>query len=111
MRQYKQVITEAKKPKPRPSDIEIIPLNFEAKQVKPVMSKDTLDLHYDKLAKGYAKRYNADEGDPEFNYAGAFLHNVYFPQFRQVRTNNIPNGPIANYINTCFELVTRKSTR
>ena len=55
MIQYKQVITEAKKPKPRPSDIEIIPLNFEAKQVKPVMSKDTLDLHYDKLAKGYAK--------------------------------------------------------
>ena len=102
MIQYKQVITEAKKPKPRPSDIEIIPLNFEAKQVKPVMSKDTLDLHYDKLAKGYAKRYNADEGDPEFNYAGAFLHNVYFPQFRQVRTNNIPNGPIANFINKHF---------
>ena len=49
-----QTLTEAKVK--RPTDIEIIPLNFEAKQVKPVMSRDTLDLHYDKLAKGYAKR-------------------------------------------------------
>ena len=101
MRQYVQIVTEAKK-KQRPSDIEIIPLNFEAKQVKPVMSKDTLDLHYDKLAKGYATRYNNKEGDAEFNYAGAFLHNVYFPQFRQVRPNNVPNGPIANFINKKF---------
>ena len=77
MRQYNQVVTEAKKKIQRPSDIEIIPLNFDAKEVKPVMSKDTLDLHYDKLAKGYAKRYNEKEGDAEFNYAGAFLHNVY----------------------------------
>ena len=61
MRQYNQVVTEAKKKIQRPSDIEIIPLNFDAKQVKPVMSKDTLDLHYDKLAKGYAKRYNEKE--------------------------------------------------
>ena len=103
MRQYNQVVTEAKKKKPqRPSDIEIIPLNFDAKEVKPVMSKDTLDLHYDKLAKGYAKRYNEKEGDAEFNYAGAFLHNVYFPQFRQVRPGNVPNGPIANFINKKF---------
>jgi Fe-Mn family superoxide dismutase len=102
MRQYNQVVTEAKKKIQRPSDIEIIPLNFDAKEVKPVMSKDTLDLHYDKLAKGYAKRYNEKEGDAEFNYAGAFLHNTYFPQFRQVRLGNIPNGPIANFIDKHF---------
>ena len=61
MRQYIQIVTEATKKKPqRPSDIEIIPLNFDAKEVKPVMSKDTLDLHYDKLAKGYARRYNCN---------------------------------------------------
>lgn len=101
LKQYARpkVIVEAKN---RPSDIEIIPLNFEAKQVKPVMSKETLNLHYEKLAKGYAKRYNAKEGDPEFNYAGAFLHNVYFPQFREVRDNNKPNGPIANFIDKHF---------
>ena len=79
MRQYIQIVTEATKKKPqRPSDIEIIPLNFDAKEVKPVMSKDTLDLHYDKLAKGYARRYNDKEGDAEFNYAGAFYTILIF---------------------------------
>ena len=95
-----QPLTEAKVK--RPADIEIIPLNFDAKEVKPVMSRDTLDLHYDKLAKGYAKRYNNHEGNPEFNYAGAFLHNIYFPQFRKVRDNNKPNGPMKGFIDKHF---------
>ena len=94
MRQYKQVITEAKKPKPRPSDIEIIPLNFEAKQVKPVMSKDTLDLHYDKLAKGYATRYNNRRRRCRIQLCWCVSYTMFtFPQFRQVRPNNVPNGP------------------
>ena len=88
--------------KSKPSDIEIIPLNFTEGEVSPVISKDTLDLHHEKLAKGYAKRFNDKEGDPEFNYAGAFLHNVYFPQFREVRENNKPNGPIASFIDKRF---------
>jgi len=88
--------------KAKPEDIEIIPLNFTAREVDPVMGKATLDLHYDKLAKGYAKRYNDHEGDPEFNFAGAFLHNMWFPQFREVRNNNRPNGPIANFIDKRF---------
>ena len=100
-RMYRQQpLTEAKVK--RPTDIKIIPLNFEAKQVNPVMSRDTLDLHYDKLAEGYAKRYNNNEGNPEFNYAGAFLHNVYFPQFREVRDNNKPNGPMKGFIEKNF---------
>ena len=33
--------------KAKPQDIEIIPLNFTASEVKPVLSQDTLDLHYD----------------------------------------------------------------
>ena len=61
--------------KNKPQDIEIIPLNFEYKDVNPVFSSDTLDLHYGKLAHGYADRYNKNEGDKDFNYAGAFLHN------------------------------------
>jgi len=80
-------------------DIEIIPLNFTPKDVKSVMGEATLDMHYNKLAKGYATRYNKGEGDPEFNYAGAFLHNLWFPQFREVRNNNTPNGPILSFIN------------
>lgn len=30
----------------KPQDIEIIPLNFTPAEVSPVLSKDTLDLHY-----------------------------------------------------------------
>ena len=75
--------------KSRPQDIEIIPLNFEVKDVSPVLGKDTLQLHYEKLAKGYATRYNNNEGDKDFNYAGVFLHNMLFTQFREIR--NIVN--------------------
>lgn len=85
--------------KAKPQDIEIIPLNFTASEVKPVLSQDTLDLHYEKLAKGYAKRYNDKEGDRDFNYAGAFLHNILFPQFREVRNTNKPNGPMLGFVN------------
>jgi Fe-Mn family superoxide dismutase len=89
--------------KAKPQDIEIIPLNFTASEVKPVLSQDTLDLHYDKLAKGYAERYNKGEGDKDFNYAGAFLHNTLFPQFREVRNNNKPNGPMLGFINKHYK--------
>lgn len=95
MREYITLLEE----KSRPQDIEIIPLNFTEREVKPVMSEDTLDLHYEKLAKGYAKRYNSNEGDKDFNYAGVFLHNLWFTQFREVRNNNKPNGPMLNFIN------------
>ena len=98
MREYITLL-EAKS---KPQDIEIIPLNFTEREVSPVMGKDTLDRHYNKLAKGYAQRYNDNEGDSDFNYAGAFLHNMWFPQFREVRTNNKPNGPMLSFINKHF---------
>jgi Fe-Mn family superoxide dismutase len=88
--------------KSKPQDIEIIALNFEPKEVSPVLSKDTIDLHYGKLAHGYAERYNKKEGDPEFNYAGVFLHNTLFTQYREVRNNNKPNGPMFGFINKHF---------
>jgi Fe-Mn family superoxide dismutase len=88
--------------KSKPQDIEIIALNFEPKEVAPVLSKDTIDLHYGKLAHGYAERYNKKEGDPEFNYAGVFLHNLLFTQYREVRSNNQPNGPMFGFINKHF---------
>jgi superoxide dismutase, Fe-Mn family len=87
----------------KPQDIEIIPLNFTEGEVSPVLSKATLELHYDNLAKGYAKRYNNKEGDRDFNYAGAFLHNMLFPQFREVRNSNKPNGPIKGFIDKHFK--------
>ena len=89
--------------KSKPQDIEIIALNFDPKDVSPVLSKETLDLHYGKLAHGYAERYNKKEGDREFNYAGAFLHNLLFTQFREVRNNNKPNGPVEKLINSRYK--------
>lgn len=88
--------------KSKPQDIEIIPLNFTDSEVKPALSKETLDLHYGKLAKGYAERYNKKEGDREFNYAGAFLHNTLFPQYREYKSNNSPNGPMKGFIDKHF---------
>jgi len=88
--------------KTKPQDIEIIPLNFTDSEVSPVLSKATIDLHYGKLAQGYAERYNKKEGDRDFNYAGAFLHNTLFPQFREVRNNNNPNGPMLGFVNKHF---------
>jgi superoxide dismutase len=81
-----------------PKDIEIIPLNFKENELNPVLSKDAIDLHYEKLAKGYATRYNKGEGDKDFNYAGALLHNTLFPQYREVRNSNPPNGPMLGFI-------------
>lgn len=88
--------------KSKPQDIEIIPLNFTEREVNPVLSKATLDLHYGKLAHGYAERYNNKEGDRDFNYAGVFLHNLLFTQYREVRNNNKPNGPMLGFIDKHF---------
>ena len=38
--------------KSKPRDIEIIPLNFTEREVSPVLGKETLALHYGKLAHG-----------------------------------------------------------
>lgn len=89
--------------RPRAKEVEILPLTFTDREVMPVLSKQTLDLHYGKLAKGYAKRYNDREGDRDFNYAGVFLHNLLFQQFRAVRNTNNPNGPIKNFIEKNFK--------
>lgn len=94
-----ELLTESKA---KPQELEIIALNFDSKDVASVISKDTLNLHYEKLAKGYADRYNKKIGDSEFNYAGVFLHNMLFPQFRKTQENNTPNGPIKEFINRHF---------
>ena len=70
--------------------LETTPLPFGAKDLAPVMSAETIDYHYEHLAKGYAKRYNAGEGNANFNRAGSFLHNKFFPQLRAPKGANRP---------------------
>jgi Fe-Mn family superoxide dismutase len=84
------------------SDLELAKLPYSKTALSPVLSQRSLDNHYGKLAKGYVERYNKGEGDKVFNEAGAFLHNIYFSQFRAPRTNNKPTGPVAMLLNKKF---------
>lgn len=87
----------------RPAKLETTPLPYGLKDLDPVMSSDTLEYHYEHLAKGYAKRYNAGEGDADFNRAGNFLHNKLFTQYRAPRGSNRPKGAIAGLIESHFK--------
>lgn len=82
----------------RTKKLSLSPLHYSYTDLQPVLSKRTLEYHYDSLAKGYAKRYNNNEGDKDFNYAGYFLHEIYFSQFQKPHTSGTPNGPVLNLI-------------
>lgn len=77
-------------------------LDYSAGDLDPVLSKETIDYHFGKLAKGYAKRYNAGEGDEKFNKNGHLLHAIYFPQFKKPKGANRPTGQIAEFIDRKF---------
>ena len=82
--------------------LELVKLPYSRTALAPVLSKANLDNHYGKLAKGYVDRYNKNKGDKTFNAAGAYLHNLFFPQFKAPRSNNNPNGDIKNLIERKF---------
>jgi Fe-Mn family superoxide dismutase len=54
------------------------------------LSKQAIDYHYGKLYKAYVDRFNNNEGDSNFNEAGAFLHSIYFSQFKSPVSSNKP---------------------
>lgn len=87
----------------RPAKLETTPLPYGDKDLAPVMSAATLNYHFEHLAKGYARRYNAGEGNANFNRAGSFLHNKFFPQFRAPRGGNRPRGAALELIESKFK--------
>jgi Fe-Mn family superoxide dismutase len=87
-------IAEAQQPK----TLVLADLPYGRKELEPVKSQETIDYHYGKLAKGYVDRYNAGEGDTDFNEAGAFLHNIYFPQLKHPQTGNQPDGYALSFL-------------
>ena len=87
----------------RPSKLETTPLPYGEQDLEPVLSRASLEYHYGHLAKGYAKRYNAGEGNADFNRAGSYLHNKFFPQFRTPKVGNRPKGASAQLIETKFK--------
>ena len=56
----------------RPAKLETTPLPYGEKDLDPVLSKNNIIYHYEHLAKGYAKRYNAGVGNADFNRAGSY---------------------------------------
>ena len=82
--------------------LKIKDLPYSRTSLGPVLSKTNIDNHYGKLAKGYVDRYNKGQGDKEFNEAGAFLHNIYFPQLRQPRHANSPTGAVKTLLDRHF---------
>ena len=94
----------------RPAKLDTTPLPYARDALQPVMSADTIDYHYEHLAKGYAKRYNADNSGnsggtyvKDFNRAGNFLHNKFFPQLRPPKGTNRPRGAVLELIERKFK--------
>lgn len=83
--------------------LELVKLPYSRTALAPVLSKSNIDNHYGKLAKGYVDRFNKGEGDKTFNAAGAYLHNLFFPQLRAPRTSNPPVGAVKSLIDRKFK--------
>jgi Fe-Mn family superoxide dismutase len=77
--------------------LERVKLHYSMTALNPVMSSTLLELHYGKLYKGYVDRYNDDEGDPQFNEAGAYLHGLFFSQFKTPQSQ-VPRGSVLSLI-------------
>ena len=85
--------------------LETTPLVYKKNDLVPIMSSKTIDYHYEHLAKNYAINYNSGKGNPRFNKAGNFLHNIFFAQFKKPVSGgaNAPHGEIAVFINKHFK--------
>lgn len=97
---FRQIIVEADTRKEK-LILEKLPYNRE--DLGPVLGKDNLDIHYGILAKSYVDRYNSNEGDLDFNKAGATLHNLFFQQLQKPSGSNKPLGVALEFINKHFD--------
>jgi Fe-Mn family superoxide dismutase len=82
-------------------ELESLPYNFDALQ--PVLSKENVQYHYSVLSAGYVNRYNNKEGDADFNYGGAKLHNLYWQQFKPAKESSKFDGPIKQTITANYD--------
>ena len=80
-----------------------IKLDYSIDSLSPSLSKDIMEFHFGTLYKAYVDRYNKGEGDADFNEDGAFLHSVYFEQFRSPDGPNKPEDASLEFINTHFK--------
>jgi Fe-Mn family superoxide dismutase len=78
-------------------NLSLVKLPYALSGLSPVFSKTMMDLHYNKIYKGLVKHYDEDVGDKSFNESGAFLHDIWFRQFRNVGSRR-PTGVILSLI-------------
>jgi len=95
----KWTLNEGKTPK----TLAQTPLPYGRTELGRSLSKQSLDYHYGKLYKAYVDRYNAGEGDADFNEAGAFLHDLLFTQYQSPTGSNKPSGTSAEFITKHFK--------
>ena len=77
-------------------------LPYGKSDLDPVMSEDTINFHYGKLAKAYVTKFNEGKGDAQFMEAGAFLHNIFFPQLKAPGGSNNPTGASKELIDSKY---------
>lgn len=99
MRQYIDIV-ESKK---RPSKLVLEKLPYKTSDLAPVLSKENVEYHYNILSNGYVTRYNNGEGDPDFNYGGAMLHNIFWQQLKKPSRSNNPSGGIKELIDQNYK--------
>ena len=94
MRQYIDIVES----KNRPKQLVLEKLPYKTSDLAPVLSKDNVEYHYGVLSRGYLDRYNNGEGDSDFNYGGAMLHNIFWAQLQAPKSGNKPSGAVKELI-------------
>ena len=86
----------------KPDSLSLAKLPYDVHELEPVLSEANVKYHYHTLSKAYVDRYNNGEGDSDFNYGGAMLHNLWWAQLRAPGGANKPHGDIAALIDSRF---------
>jgi Fe-Mn family superoxide dismutase len=84
--------------KKRSNKLVLEKLPYKISDLAPILSQDNVEYHYNVLSNGYVDRYNNREGDPDFNYGGAMLHNIFWQQLQAPKGTNRPTGAIKELI-------------
>ena len=92
---YGSVITES------PDTAYRVKLPIAIDKASPVLSKKSLDFHYNILHQNYVKQSLAGLGG-NFSKAGAHLHNLFFEQFQPPVEANIPHGKMHKLVRDKF---------
>ena len=94
MRNYIDIVESENRPK----KLVLEKLPYKTSDLAPVLSKANVEYHYNVLSNGYVTRYNDGEGDPDFNYGGGMLHNIFWQQLQKSTGSNKPIGTVKELI-------------